>query len=338
MLDVSQEISSLAVSLSSNAIKLYSPATGQYFGECRGHSGTINEVSFSIPSSAHTLCSCSSDGTMRAWDTRSFKQISLLRAGSNKEVYSFAVGGSTGNLLAAGCNEQWKAAILLEESHVDDVTQVRFVPDQSNKLISSSVDGLLCLFDTEGHIDDDDHLESVMNVGTSISKIGFFCQNQKLWCLTHIETLSTWDWKDARQEVGLENARTLASEGWNLDNIDYFVDCFSGANDGLWMIGATNAGTLGYFPVGLEGSRAIGPAEAILEGGHSGVVRTILPASSAHGSISRSKGIFGWSGGEDGRLCCWLSDETSEAKRSWISNALVARPQKAQKNNRHHPY
>lgn len=75
MLEVSQEISSLAVSLSSNAIKLYSPGTGQYFGECRGHSGTINEISFSIPSSAHTLCSCSSDGTIRAWDTRSFKQV-----------------------------------------------------------------------------------------------------------------------------------------------------------------------------------------------------------------------------------------------------------------------
>lgn len=120
--------------------------------------------------------------------------------------------------------------------------------------------------------------------------------------------------------------------------IDYFVDCFSGADDGLWMIGATNAGTLGYFPVSLQGSGAIGPAEAILEGGHTGVVRTILPASSAHGSIARSKGIFGWSGGEDGRLCCWLSDGTAEARRSWISNALVARPHKAQKNNRHHPY
>ncbi|RWW65685.1 hypothetical protein BHE74_00026992 [Ensete ventricosum] len=93
---------------------------------------------------------------------------------------------------------------------------VRFVPNQQNKLISASVDGLLCLFDTSGHIDDDDHLESVslrlnflkeinmdmdtsprflllfqvMNVETSIAKIGFFGRmNQKFWCLTHIETL-----------------------------------------------------------------------------------------------------------------------------------------------------
>lgn len=39
--------------------------------------------------------------------------------------------------------------------------QVRFVPSQQSKLISSSVDGLMCLFDTDGQIDDDDHLESV---------------------------------------------------------------------------------------------------------------------------------------------------------------------------------
>jgi hypothetical protein len=30
----------------------------------------------------------------------------------------------------------------------------------------------------------------VINVGTSIAKVGFFEENyQKLWCLTHIETL-----------------------------------------------------------------------------------------------------------------------------------------------------
>ncbi|MQL90398.1 hypothetical protein Taro_022991 [Colocasia esculenta] len=340
----SQEISSLAVSLSSNAIKFYSPGTGQYFGECRGHSGTINEVAFSMPFSVHLLCSCSSDGTIRAWDTRSFKQVFLLRAGSDQEIYSFSIGGSSGNLLAAGSNAQilfwdWrsgKQVSSLEESHVDDVTQVRFVPDQSDKLISSSVDGLLCLFDTDGHIDDDNHLESVMNVGTSINKIGFFGQNRKLWCLTHIETLSIWDWKDARQEVGFENARLLASESSNLDHIDYFVDCLPGADNGLWLVGGTNAGTLGYFPISLEGSGAIGSVEAILEGGHSGVVRTILPVSSTHGSLARNKGIFGWSGGEDGRLCCWLSDESSEAKQSWISNALVMRSHK--KSNRHLPY
>uniref|UniRef100_A0A453RH86 Uncharacterized protein n=1 Tax=Aegilops tauschii subsp. strangulata TaxID=200361 RepID=A0A453RH86_AEGTS len=67
------EISMLAVSLSTNALKFYAPATGQYLGECTGHTGSIHEIAFSAPSSLQVICSCSGDGTIRAWDTRSFK-------------------------------------------------------------------------------------------------------------------------------------------------------------------------------------------------------------------------------------------------------------------------
>ncbi|KAJ6811659.1 WD repeat-containing protein 89-like protein isoform X1 [Iris pallida] len=345
----SPENATMAVSLSSNAIKLYSVATGQYFGECRGHRGTIHEVSFAVPSSPNVICSCSSDGTVRAWDTRSFKQVSLLKSSSCQEIYSFCFGGSSGNLLAAGCNAQipfwdWRSSkqvACLEESHMDDVTQVRFVLDQQSKLISSSVDGLLCRFDTDGQIDDDNHLESVMNVGTSIAKIGFFGQmNQKLWCLTHIETLSIWDWKDERREINFEDARSLASKNWNLDHVDYFVDCCgSGANDRLWVIGGTGSGTLGYFPVDYNSATgAIGSPEAILEGGHAGVVRTVLPVSNISGSDAESRGIFGWTGGEDGRLCCWSSDNSLQANRSMITSTLVVKPPRTRGKKRHHPY
>ncbi|KAG9443778.1 hypothetical protein H6P81_015118 [Aristolochia fimbriata] len=344
------EISCLAVSLSTNTIKLYSPATGQYFGECKGHTGTINEISFSVPSSTHVLHSCSSDGTIRAWDTRTFKQVSLSRAGPSQEIFSFSFGGSADNLLAAGSNAQiifwdWrngKQISCLEESHIDDVTQVRFTPDNQNKLISASVDGLMCIFDTNGHINDDNHLESVMNVGTSVGKVGFFGErNQKLWCLTHIETLSVWDWTNATQEANFQDARSMASDRWNLDHVDYFVDCFySSVDDRLWVIGGTNAGSMGYFPVNYKGAGTIDSPEAVLEGGHAGVVRTILPASSAHILPTRNQGIFGWSGGEDGRLCCWSSDEsTSEPNRSWISSALVMKTLRNQNRRiRHHPY
>ena len=119
--------------------------------------------------------------------------------------------------------------------------------------------------------------------------------------------------------------------------IDYFVDChYSDIDDRLWVIGGTTSGTLGYFPISPDHAGTIDFAEAILEGGHAGVVRSVLPASNTHCTIAK-KGIFGWTGGEDGRLCCWLSDESLEAKRSWISNSLVMRSHKAQ-SKRHHPY
>lgn len=119
--------------------------------------------------------------------------------------------------------------------------------------------------------------------------------------------------------------------------IDYFVDChYSDIDDRLWVIGGTTSGTLGYFPISPDHAGTIDFAEAILEGGHAGVVRSVLPASNSHRTIAK-KGIFGWTGGEDGRLCCWLSDESLEAKRSWISNSLVMRSHEA-RSKRHHPY
>ncbi|KAK7378974.1 hypothetical protein VNO80_04425 [Phaseolus coccineus] len=339
--------SAMAVSLSTNAVKLYSPMAGQYFGEFKGHTATINQILFSGTSHHQVLCSCSSDGTVRAWDTRTFQQVSCINAGSSQEVFSFCLGGTSGNLVAAGCKSQilfwdWrnmKQIACLEDSHVEDVTQVHFVPNEQGKLISASVDGLICTFDTTGDINDDDHLESVINMGTSIAKVGIFGESyQKLWCLTHIETLGIWNWKDGRNEGNFSDARTLASESWNLDNVDYFIDChYYRESDKLWLIGGTNAGTMGYFPVNYKGVATIGAAEAILEGGHTSVIRSVLPMSKIH-SNSPTQDIFGWTGGEDGRLCCWLSDHSSESNRSWISSTLITRPEKTRKKNRHQPY
>ncbi|CAL0302425.1 unnamed protein product [Lupinus luteus] len=343
--------SSMAVSLSTNTVKLYSPERGQYYGECKGHYATINQILFSDASNSHVLSSCSSDGTIRAWDTRTFKQVSSINAGPSQEVFSFSFGGPGGNLIAAGCKSQilfwdWrnkKQIACLEESHVEDVTQVHFVHEEQSKLISTSVDGLICTFDTTGDINDDDHLESVINVGTSIAKVGIFGDNcQKLWCLTHIETLGIWDWKNGTNEVNLSDARGLASESWNLDQVDYFVDCqYSKEAEKLWVIGGTNAGALGYFPVNYKGLATIGGAEAILEGGHTSVVRSVLPMSRFHGGLapsSVSSGVFGWTGGEDGRLCCWLSDDSTQINQSRITSSMTMKPEKTRKKKRHQPY
>jgi len=70
--------SSMAVSLSTNAVKLYSPVVGQYYGECKGHTATINQILFSGHSNPNILSSCSSDGTIRTWDTRTFQQVHFI--------------------------------------------------------------------------------------------------------------------------------------------------------------------------------------------------------------------------------------------------------------------
>ena len=104
------------------------------------------------------------------------------------------------------------------------------------------------------------------------------------------------------------------------------------------MIGGTNAGSLGYFPVKYKAAAAIEPPEAVLGGGHMGVVRSILPISCMQSGPAQSRGIFGWTGGEDGRLCCWMADDSPETNRSWISSALVMKSPQSRKKSRHHPY
>lgn len=75
VLDERDDWSAMAVSLSTNSVKLYSPVAGHYYGECKGHSDTINQILYFGPSNPHVLSSCSSDGTIRIWDARTFQQV-----------------------------------------------------------------------------------------------------------------------------------------------------------------------------------------------------------------------------------------------------------------------
>jgi hypothetical protein len=70
------------------------------------------------------------------------------------------------------------------------VLQVRFHPVRTSKLLSSSVDGLVCVFDTSGKLDDEDCMETVLPVNTSVSSFGFYgALGENVWCLTNVETL-----------------------------------------------------------------------------------------------------------------------------------------------------
>ena len=65
----------MAVSLSINTIKLYSPGTGQFLGDCLGHTNTITDLLFPDPATPHLFCSSSSDGTVRYWDIRTRQEV-----------------------------------------------------------------------------------------------------------------------------------------------------------------------------------------------------------------------------------------------------------------------
>lgn len=347
----------MVVSLSTKAIKIYSPMTGQFLGDCFGHMGTISDVLFPDPKTPHLFCSSSLDGTIRTWDTRTRQQVSILRTHQpSEEIYSFSFGGSNSNLVAGGGKAKvfcwdWRTSKLMacmEECHTEDVTQVHFHPVKRDKLISASVDGLMCIFNTRGKINDDDGLELVMGVGTSVGRIGFYGTSyERLWCLTHIETLSLWDFEEGTILTEFSDTRSKASANWILPQVDYLVRChYSTASESLWLTAGTNSGSLGFFPVHHGTNQVnvgpntgiIGPVGAILEGGHSGVVRTIWSPLQHEDSPAVLEGLFCWTGGEDGRLCSWLEgDYAPDKSKAWVSSRLVMK-KSTRKKHRDRPY
>ncbi|CAN8234269.1 unnamed protein product [Cochlearia groenlandica] len=53
--------------------------------------------------------SCSSNGTIRSWDTRSFHQVLCIGAENDQHVSSFSCGGAEDNLLADSCPHYYAA-------------------------------------------------------------------------------------------------------------------------------------------------------------------------------------------------------------------------------------
>lgn len=346
----------MVVSLSTNTLKMYSPMTGQFLGDCLGHTDTISDVLFPDPRTPQIFCSSSSDGTVRVWDTRTHQQVSLLRTHQSSEIFSVSFGGSSSDLVAAGGKAKvlfwdWrtrKELACLEECHTEDVTQVRFHPTRKEKLVSASVDGLMCVFDTLGEINDDDGLDMVMGVGTSVGRIGFYgASSERLWCLTHIETLSIWDFEEGTRLADFNDTRAKASANWALPPVDYLVHChYSAGAESLWLIAGNSSGSLGYFPVSYSTNQVnaganpgiIGPVSAVLEGGHTGIIRTVCSPLHQEDGSAALQGLFCWTGGEDGRLCSWSEgDHDLERSRAWVSKALVMKKSTRQKL-RNKPY
>lgn len=114
--------------------------------------------------------------------------------------------------------------------------------------------------------------------------------------------------------------------------MEYLIRCYYIASfDTLWLIAGTQEGTVGYFPLHIPtlSSRgeaaAVGPASAVLEGGHTGLVRSVWSPYDV-GTTTALEGLFCWTGGEDGRLCSWTEDSNAhERSTAWVSSGLVAK-------------
>ncbi|KAL3157293.1 hypothetical protein ABBQ38_001524 [Trebouxia sp. C0009 RCD-2024] len=318
----SMTVGIVAAALSNHTVKLYNARDSggfTYLGELKGHTDVISEIAFAGDDNPHALYSSSEEGSVRGWDSRTGQQAESFAAGTGK-LFSFSL---MRNYLAAGSDGEvffWdrrtgKQCGAFTDTHAEDVTQVKFC---HNRLISGSVDGLINVFDISTGFDEDEGFLAAFNIENSVSRLGLYgLHSEKLWCLSHTETLHLWEWVAACDEESAggqgvlgedRNARASLTQAASMTpgadalgpGLDYLISCaYSPRTSELLLLAGNNQGAVGCFPVAEPsapgGTCTFAGAKALLAGGHSSVVRSLLWSDS--GALL--------SGGEDARLVQW---------------------------------
>lgn len=336
LLDVAlQPTGLLAVSCSNFTIHLHNKDTLNLMGQYRGHSGPVCGVTFAH-NSPDLLYSGSADGTVRGWDVRrpGTEAAQVFKSDPLHSYCSFDQSCSD-TLLCAGTEQVngedsflvfWDARKpgdgllgVYSESHSDDITQVRFHPQDKDRLASGSTDGLVNVFDLSRGAEE----EALLITCNSDSSAGSVCWSgadcTQLLCLSHDEGLHLWDLGQVDTEEPLtifstSDARSLTPlpDG---GGVDYLVG-------GRWLekaqkllvVGGSNSGDLHLMECDDRGLRLL----RSLEGGHSSTVRSFLWDALGEALIT---------GGEDGQLLLWKpgGEELTTGKRESMKSESALR-------------
>ncbi|XP_059421852.1 WD repeat-containing protein 89 [Carassius carassius] len=324
----------LAVCCSNHSVHLHSRETLRLVGDFQGHTAPVCGVRFSHLS-PHLLFTGSADGTLRCWDVRrpGSDATQVFHSDSTHSYCSFDVSCSD-RVLCAGTEQVGEDSFLVfwdarmvqgggemggllgvySESHSDDITTVKFHPQQADRLASGATDGLVNVFDLSLG-GEDDALVTTCNCNSSASSLCWTGKDlDQLFCLTHDEGLHLWDVArpdsdDTLTLLSSADARTLVQlpDGASLE---YFVGgTWLSDEERILLVGGSNHGELHLLDCSGRGLRFI----KSLRGGHSATVRCFQ-----WDAISQSL----LTGGEDGQLLQWKAgaEEISVGKKDSLKS------------------
>uniref|UniRef100_A0A3Q1F7J7 WD repeat-containing protein 89 n=2 Tax=Acanthochromis polyacanthus TaxID=80966 RepID=A0A3Q1F7J7_9TELE len=215
---------------------------------------------------------------------------------------------------------------VYSESHSDDITQVRFHPQDKDRLASGSTDGLVNVFDLSRGAED----EALLATLNSDSSAGAVCwcgpASSRLLCLSHDEGLHLWDLSRLDGDQPLSLFSTADARSLELlpggGGVDYLVggSYLEGA-ELLLVVGGTRSGELHLMSCDGDGLRLL----RSLEGGHKSTVRCFLWDAQGEALVT---------GGEDAQLLLWkpggeeLTTGKKETMKSQSALRLKSRPHK----------
>ena len=346
----------LAAATSRCEICLFDRPTMKPLTNLEVHGARVNEMTFAP---ASVLYSASSDGLIRGWDckaTSSSKPSTTLRDAA-EEVWSLSLGAS--HQLAAGTESAvviWdlrKTAkpLCRWEVHTEAVTQVRYLND-SARLLSASMDGLVCELDCS-QTEEDDAVLNVFNTESPVTTLGVFGANKspRIYCTSSLETLTLWDIATGDRiglfdqvrttDAGTVSSGKLSVEAGSGGSVDYLIGCqWDERTQQLLLLTGAHSGVVHISAVEVSTVAVDSPGGFKLRRLHSLPCRETQPSVGHAGDVR----CFHWggdrflTGGEDGGICAWTERAGEWAERVGAVEKKMKKKSKQEGKSRHAPY
>jgi hypothetical protein len=219
-LAVSGDASLLAAAVSDFRFALFRLAEGGALAAAAAppagvHAAQLVHLSFPDADAPSLLLTGCADGALRMFDCRapggapaaawsdSRARRELSAAAAQPAGAALAAGAEDGAVLlwdrrrpGAGAAGRAPPLACFDESQSGQpVTVLAWHPRQARALVSAGADGLACVFDVASAADEDEALQAVLQVGSSVARLGWLgAAAEGLWATTCTEELSVWDW------------------------------------------------------------------------------------------------------------------------------------------------